>query len=191
MFIRRFFYLQNFKLMETQRFYLREITNSDIDNVFKGLSNPAITRYYDVHFDTLEATKEQMNWYADLKKNGTGLWWAVIDKSTDQFCGAGGYNGLEKTHQKAEIGFWLLQDFWGKGIMKEVMPKLFELGFNDLNLNRIEGFVINENAKCKRAIEKINFKHEGTMRESEIKNGQKISVDIYAILKSDWLKVNV
>ncbi|MTI29959.1 GNAT family N-acetyltransferase, partial [Xanthovirga aplysinae] len=169
-----------------KNYILKEIISSDIENIHRGLSNPNITKYYDVHFPTLEATKEQMEWYEDLKNSGTGVWWSIYDKEENQFCGAGGFNGLDKKHKKAEIGFWLLQEFWGKGIMKAVMPKLFEIGFTELNLNRIEGYVVSQNIKCKNALEKINFSYEGTMRESEIKNGEKISVDFYSILKSEW-----
>jgi len=80
----------------------------------------------------------------------------------------------------------LLKDFWGKGIMTEVMPRLFDYGFNELNLNRIEGFVVHENSKCKSALEKINFTYEGTLRDSEIKDNELISVDVYSILKREW-----
>ena len=166
----------------TTRFDLREITQEDIAHIHKGLSNPEVTRYYAVHFPTLEATQEQMDWYADLKKNETGIWWGVIDKESGAFCGAGGYNDLDKANRKAEIGFWLLPEYWGKGIMKEVMPTLFRQGFEVLNLHRIEGFVDSDNEKCKRALEKINFKYEGTMHDCEFKNGAFVSVDIYALL---------
>lgn len=172
--------------METENYILKEIESSDIEKIHKGLSNPEITRYYDVHFPTIEDTKEQMEWYRNLKIEGTGIWWGIYDKQNNEFCGAGGFNGLDKQHKKAEIGLWLLKEFWGKGILKEVMPKLFEQGFTELKLNRIEGFVVSENIKCKSALEKINFRYEGTMRECEIKNGEKIDVDFYSILKSEW-----
>ncbi|BDD12591.1 N-acetyltransferase (plasmid) [Fulvitalea axinellae] len=175
--------------METRNYILKEIRPSDINNIHKGLSDPEITKYYDVHFPTLEETEEQMEWYRNLKKEGTGIWWGIYDKKDDQFCGAGGFNSLDKQHRKAEIGLWLLKEYWGRGILKEIMPKLFEYGFEELDLNRIEGFVVNDNMKCKNALEKINFKYEGTMRESEIKNGQKIDVDFYSILRSEWLLV--
>ncbi|WP_108868995.1 GNAT family N-acetyltransferase [Aquimarina aquimarini] len=172
--------------MKTENYFLKEIESSDIDNIYKGLSNPNITRFYDVHFPTLEATKEQMEWYKELKENGTGVWWGIYNQKDRQFCGAGGFNSLDKEHKKAEIGFWLLQEFWGKGIMKEVMPRLFEEGFTKLDLNRIEGYVVSDNEKCKNGLEKINFTYEGTMRECEIKNGKTINVDLYSILKSEW-----
>ncbi len=172
--------------MQTKNYILKEIQASDIENIHRGLSDPEITRFYDVHYPTLEATKEQMEWYDSLKKNETGIWWGVYDLEKNRFCGAGGFNSWEKQHKKAEIGFWLLKEFWGKGIMKEVMPKLFETGFTTLGLNRIEGYVVSDNTKCKNALEKINFTYEGTMRECEVKNGENISVDIYSILKSEW-----
>lgn len=174
-------------MKRTTNYYLKELESSDIEYIYKGLSNPEITKYYDVHFPTLEATKVQMEWYRNLKKDGTGIWWGIYDQTDDQFCGAGGFNDIEKRHGKAEIGFWLLTEYWGKGLLKEVMPKLFEIGFSKLNLNRIEGFVLADNEKCKNALKKINFTYEGTMRESEIKNGKKIDIAIYAILKRDWM----
>ncbi len=171
--------------MKTEKYYLKEIEQKDIQNIFSGLSDPEITQFYDVHFPTLEATQEQMDWYQNLKTTGTGIWWGIYGKDDQKFRGACGFNGLEKEHCKAEIGMWLLKEFWGQGILKEVMPKVFDLGFGELGLNRIEGYVVTDNRKCKSALEKVNFKYEGTMRECEIKDGKKISVDIYSILKKD------
>lgn len=65
--------------------------------------------------------------------------------------------------------------------MQEAMPLVCKQGFNILNLHRIEGFVDTQNTRCKTAIEKLGFILEGTMRDSEIKNGKFISVDIYAL----------
>ena len=172
--------------MKVKKYILKEIEDSDINKIHKGLSDPDVTKYYAVHFSTLEETKEQMEWYSNLKKSGTGLWWGIYDESDNQFCGAGGFNDLDKQNKKAEIGLWLYKEYWGKGILKKVMPQLFEKEFTDLGLNRIEGFVVSDNQKCKTALEKINFTLEETMRESEMKDGQKISVDIYSILKSEW-----
>jgi len=172
--------------MEDNSYYLKKIQSTDIHNIHKGLSDPEITRYYDVHFDTLEETQVQMDWYASLIKDGTGIWWGIYEESTGAFCGAAGYNALERAHQKAEVGLWLLKEFWGRGILKAIMPKVFEKGFLDLGLNRIEGYVVSENEKCKSALAKINFTYEGTMREYEFKDGIAINVDIYAIIKKDW-----
>lgn len=169
-------------ILTTQRLLLRPVISSDIENIYKGLSHPKVIKYYGVSFHSLEATQEQMDWYADLQKNGTGFWWAVCSPDNQVFYGAGGLNDISQEHRKGEIGFWLLPDFWGKGIMSEAMPLICNYAFEKMGLHRIEGFVDSENKNCKRAIIKLGFVHEGTMRECEIKDGQWVSVDIYAKL---------
>lgn len=172
-----------FPIIKTERLLMRQFIESDIDNVFKGLSDPDIIKYYGISFDSLEATKEQMNWFSNLEKEESGIWWAICSLDNKIFYGAGGLNSLIKEYKKAEIGFWLLTDFWRKGIMKEAMPLICNYGFESLKLHRIEGFVDSENINCKSAMNKLNFQHEGTMRDCEIKDGRFISLDIYAKIK--------
>ena len=176
---------EEFPEIKTERLLFRQFVDSDLENVFKGLSHPDIIKYYGVSYDSLEATKAQMKFFKDLEKNETGIWWAVCSSDNKVFYGAGGLNSLSKEHKKAEIGFWLMPDFWGKGIMKEALPLICDYGFNHLGLHRIEGIVETENSICKNAMDKLDFKLEGTMRDCEIKNGKHISLDIYAKLKTD------
>jgi [ribosomal protein S5]-alanine N-acetyltransferase len=173
----------DFPILRTDRLLLRQFTDSDLENVFKGLSHPDIIRYYGVSYQSLEATKAQMKFFADLEKEGTGTWWAVCSLDNKTFYGGGGLNSFNREHKKAEVGFWLLSDHWGKGIMTEAMPLICAYGFNEMGIHRIEGIVETENTLCKKAMLKLNFHHEGTMRECEVKNGKFISLDIYAKFK--------
>jgi ribosomal-protein-alanine N-acetyltransferase len=172
----------SFPTIKTERLLLRQFVESDLENVFKGLSHPDIIKYYGVSFNTLEATKEQMTFFKNLENDGTGIWWAIVSADQEIFYGAGGLCDLSRVHQKAEIGFWLFPEFWGKGIMSEAMPLICNYGFEKLGLHRIEGFVDPENVNCKKAMAKLDFQHEGTMEDCEIKNGKFISIDIYAKL---------
>ena len=167
---------KNFPTIKTNRLLLREITDLDLENIFKGLSNPAVIQYYGISFNSLEATKEQLIWFADQKQQ----WWAICALDNKTFYGAGGLNSIDKKEGKAEIGLWLLPEFWGKGILKEVLPIITNYGFEKLKLNRIEGFVETDNLNCKNAMAKLDFVNEGTMKDCEIKNGKLISVDVYA-----------
>lgn len=162
--------------IKTDRFLLREITNTDKENIFSGLSNPAVIQFYGISFDSLEATEEQMIWFADKKQ----AWWAICSLDNQTFYGAAGLNDIDHEKHTAEIGLWLLPNFWGMGIMSEVLPIIANYGLNELQLDRIEGFVESDNLKCKKAMAKLDFKNEGTMKDCEIKNGKLISVDVYA-----------
>ncbi|OXA75934.1 ribosomal-protein-alanine N-acetyltransferase [Flavobacterium aquidurense] len=174
-----------FPTLNTERLLLRQIKQEDIQSIYCGLSNPELVKYYGISFDSLESTEEQMIWYRNLEQNETGIWWAICSPDNTIFYGAGGFNNLNKELKKAEIGFWLLPEFWKNGFMQEAFPIICNYGFEKLKLNRIEGFVESENKNCKKAIEKMNFKLEGTMRECEIKNGEYINVAIYSKLKKD------
>ncbi len=174
-----------FPLLKTEQLILRQITVDDLENIFKGLSHPKVIQFYGISYDSLEATKEQLIWYRNLESNGTGIWWAVCSKDGNNFYGAGGLNDLDTKHQKAEIGLWLLPEYWGKGIMIEVMPLICNYGFEILGLHRIEGFVDTKNQKCKKGLAKLNFKYEGTMIDCEINNGNFISLDMYALINKE------
>jgi [ribosomal protein S5]-alanine N-acetyltransferase len=166
--------------IQTNRLLLRQIVDSDLGNVFKGLSHPDVIKHYGISFESIVDTREQMDWFENLIKTGTGIWWAVCSSDNKTFYGAGGLNNLSLEHRKAELGFWLLPEFWGQGIMKEALPAICNYAFEQMNLHRLEGFVETENINCKRAIEKLGFRYEGTMADCEIKNGRFISLDIYA-----------
>lgn len=174
----------DFPIIKTERLLLRQFIASDLENVYKGLSDPEIIKYYGVSYKTLEDTKAQMQFFVDLEKEGTGIWWAVCSLDNKTFYGAGGLNSLNKVHKKAEIGFWLLTEFWGQGIMTEVMPIICNYGFDNLELHRIEGLVETDNLTCKKAMKKLDFKLEGTMKDCEVKNGKFISLEIYAKFKN-------
>jgi ribosomal-protein-alanine N-acetyltransferase len=172
----------NFPVLKSHRLLLRKIEASDLKNIYEGLSNPDVIKYYGISFNSLESAKEQMKWFSDLEKKETGIWWAICSVKNQNFLGAGGLNNIQHPHKKAEIGFWLLPEFWGNGLMTEALPLICDYGFNKLGLHRIEGFVEPENQNCKKALSKLNFRHEGTMKDCEIKNGRFISLDIYAAL---------
>lgn len=174
-----------FPIFKTDRLLLRQFSENDLENVFNGLSHPDVIRYYGVSYETLEAATVQMKWFKELETSSTGIWWAVCSQDNSVFYGAGGLNNMSKEHKKAEVGFWLLPDFWNMGIMSEAMPLICSYAFDHLSLHRIEGFVETENINCKNALEKLNFLLEGTMRECEIKNGSFISLDIYAMFSTE------
>jgi len=171
-------------ILKSKRFLIRPIEDSDIDYVFKGLSHPDVIKHYGVSYHTLEATKEQMEFYRNLLETETGMFWVVCSLDNQTFHGVGGFNNLSKEHRKAEVGFWLLPESWGQGIMNETIPVMCDYVFEQLKLHRIEGFVETDNQACINAIEKLGFTYEGTMKECEVKNDKLISLAIYARFKN-------
>lgn len=181
---------QVFDEMESDRLRLRRILSEDLPNIYKGLSDPKVIKFYGVSYDTLEKTKEQMTWFEDIYKMETGIWWAVVSKETGKFYGGVGFNDWDHKHKRAEIGVWLLPEFWGKGFMTEVMTVAMGYGFNKMKLHRIEAYVRIENTACKGGLKKLNFTYEGTIRDGEIKDDEFISYETHSILKHEYKPFN-
>ncbi len=173
---------KQFPEMTTNRFLLRRIAATDIENIFKGLSHPDVIRYYGISYTSLAATQAQMDWYNQLESTGTGIWWAIVSPGDNLFFGAAGLSSLHAQHKKAELGLWLLPGYWGQGIMPEVILFICRYAFEQLGLHRIEALVETENTNCKAVMRKLGFTYEGCMRDCEIKDGKFISLEIYALL---------
>lgn len=155
---------------------LREMQDDDIQHIFRGLSHPEVIQYYGVSFATLEETLEQMDWYRKLKETGTGIWWKILtDKN--EFVGACGFNNMEK--DKAEIGFWILPEFWKEGYAFRSVTYILNYGFTVLNLKKIEAFVDSRNEACIRFMDKLEFVFVKCIPEYEIKDGNPIDLNYY------------
>lgn len=168
--------------IKTNNLLLRPLKESDIHHVLEGLSHPDVIRYYAVSFFSLEETKVQMEWYANIEKEQTGKWWAICDHGDEFFYGAIGLNDIHPQHRRAEIGFWLLPTFWGKGYIPEAASFICRHAFEEMNIHRIYAYVEPENKNSKSVLQKLQFEYEGTMKECELKNGKWIDLDIYSLL---------
>ncbi len=178
-----FFFM--FPELHTERFILKQILPSDQSFIFKGLSDPHVIHYYGVSYATFEETKSQMDFYDGLWREKTGIWWKIVDRGTGEPLGACGMNYYNAVHQKAEIGYWLLQRYWRKGIMPEVIPVMMKHLFTHWKLHRLEAIIEDGNETSWRLAEKLGFTFEGRLRESEIKNGKRINLLMYSFLATD------
>ncbi len=169
-----------FPVLNTKRLLLRQIIKNDQENVFLGLSHPEVIRYYGVSYTSLQSTGEQMKWYSNLEKSKSGIWWAIASRDGKNFYGAIGLYQISKEHRKAELGYWLLPEFWGLGYLQEAAARVLEYAFIVRDLHRIEAFVETGNSASAKSLEKLQFEQEGRMKDSEMKNGKFISVDIFA-----------
>ncbi len=87
--------------------------------------------------------------------------------------------------KSAELGYWLGEPFWNKGIMSKAIPAIRDFGLNALNLERIHAGVYEYNEASMRVLEKSGFVKEGIARNAVVKNNRLVNEHIYSILKSD------
>ncbi len=87
--------------------------------------------------------------------------------------------------QTAELGYYISEEYWGRGIMTEAVRQICEYVFSKSDIIRIyaEPFAYNI-ASC-RVLEKAGFQYEGTLRSNAVKNGKVIDMKMYSLLKKE------
>lgn len=85
--------------------------------------------------------------------------------------------------QTAELGYYIAEKYWGKGIMTEAVIQTCEYVFEKSDIIRIYAEPFAYNAASCRVLEKAGFQYEGTLRSNAVKNGKVIDMKMYALLK--------
>ncbi len=83
----------------------------------------------------------------------------------------------------AEIGYWLGEEFWGRGIVSEAVVAVTEWAFDEFNLSRIFAGVLEWNKPSMRVLEKAGYHLEARLHNAVIKEDRMMDEFIYAILR--------
>ncbi len=86
----------------------------------------------------------------------------------------------------AEIGYWLGENFWGRGITTAALRAVTRYAFENFDLCRLYASVFEWNRASCRVLEKAGYFCEGTMKQSAIKDGRTIDQFLYAITRGDF-----
>ena len=150
----------------------RALSNKKIlDNLRDGLPYPY----------TVQDAREYITAMLSADRDNT---FAFAITADGQVIGSIGVFRGENIHrQTAEMGYYIAEDYWGRGIMTSVVRQTCEYVFAHSDILRIfaEPFAYNT-ASC-RVLEKAGFQFEGLMRNNAVKNGQVIDMKLYALVR--------
>jgi RimJ/RimL family protein N-acetyltransferase len=85
--------------------------------------------------------------------------------------------------KNAELGYWLGEPFWGKGIISKAIPQMVEYGFKNFDITRIYARPFGTNKASQKVLEKSGFKLEAKFEKSLFKNGEFLDELVYAVRK--------
>ncbi|MFN4215538.1 GNAT family N-acetyltransferase [Exiguobacterium sp.] len=103
-----------------------------------------------------------------------------------KLAGTIGFNDIDRGIKCGTIGYWLGQNFQGKGIMSQALETLIEYGFRDLGFNKIEIRVATGNRKSQALPERLGFKQEGVLRDAEWLYDRYVDHVVYGLLRAEW-----
>jgi ribosomal-protein-serine acetyltransferase len=103
----------------------------------------------------------------------------------EALAGIASYHPIDKANKRVALGYWLGEDFQGKGLMTKAVGFLVSNGFRSLGLNRIEIFCATLNKPSQAIPERLHFKKEGTLRSAEVVGDRVYDHFVYSIIKSE------
>ena len=172
-----------FQNLESQRLLLRQINVDDVNEVFQLRSNPQTMQYIPRPLaTTTEEALYHIKMIQDKIETNEGINWAVTLKGDNKLIGIVGHYRIKWEHFRSEIGYMILPEYNGKGIVTEVVGLLLDYGFNTMNMHSIEAVIDPRNTASRRVLEKNGFVKEAHFKEHEFYNGAFIDSEVYSIL---------
>lgn len=174
-----------FKNLESERLLLRQITTEDINEIFALRSNPETMKYIPRPLvTTMEQAMEHIKMIQDKIETNEGINWAITLKSDPKMIGIIGHYRIRWEHFRSEIGYMLLPEYHGKGIITEAIQLMIDFGFNEMNMHSLEAIIDPKNTASARVLEKNNFLKEAHLIENEYYDGKFLDTVIYSLLKT-------
>ena len=177
---------KSFPEFESERLLFRKFLLSDAKDLLFIRSNDAVMKYLDIaRFESIADAEKMIQTVSESYDKETGINWGIVEKHSKNFIGYFGFWRMIPEHCRAEIGYALKPEYWGRGYMYETINRMVRFGFKNMNLHSIEANVNPDNDKSKKVLEKIGFKKEAYFRENYLFNNRFLDSIIYSLLEKD------
>jgi RimJ/RimL family protein N-acetyltransferase len=174
--------------IRTARLELRPLREADVAPLFEIHSDPEAMRYWDASIwkdderGRAMVARDLALTTKDYLRLGIGL------AASGKLLGTCALWGINAQSRRAEIGFILGSQGWGRGYMHEALSALLDYAFTELNLNRVEADTDPRNERSARLLDRLKFSKEGLFRERCIVDGEVSDAAMYGLLRREWIQ---
>ena len=171
--------------LDGDRCALRRWAKSDVSSLVQHANNLNVARHLRDRFPHpyTRAHASAFLTHAIAGEPPTNLAIVVNDEAAG---GIGYVRGSDVERYSAEIGYWLGEEFWGRGIATEALRMLTHQLFADGQLLRLFALPLADNLASIRVLEKAGYELEGLLRASCVKYGERRDQLLYARINPDW-----
>ena len=169
--------------LKTQRLHLRQLKKEDANEIFILRSDESVNKFLDRQkAKTIEDALQHIDKINTGIKNNENIQWAITLKDNPVLIGTISLWNIVKEKDCAEIGYELLPQFQGKGIMQEALSKVLVYVFENLNFKTIEAWLRADNLRSIKLLEKNNFRRDFDA-ENKIDKIENANMLIYSLKK--------
>ena len=163
-------------------FKLRPWNENDIESLTKYANNLNVAKNLTDAFPhpyTIADAKRFIEY--SLKDNPIHFF--AIEVNSEAVGGIGIHPQTDVHKKNAELGYWLAEEFWGKGIVSGAVKEMVEFAFNTYDIDRVFARPFGSNIASQKVLEKSGFILEGRFEKTIFKNGEYLDELVYAIRK--------
>ena len=162
-------------------FLIREWRRGDEESLVRHANNPNVSRHLREIFPYPYTADEATRWimHASSKIPTTDFAIVVGGKAAG---GIGFFQLGDVARRSVDIGYWLGEAHWGKGIMTDVLRAMSDHIFANFDVCRIQTIVFESNLTSIRVLEKAGYSYEGRQRRAVTKNGITMDALMYALV---------
>ena len=106
----------------------------------------------------------------------------------DRIVGMLSMHRIDWSNRLSSFGYWLAQDFQGRGLITKSCSTLLDYSFNGMGLNRVDIRCAPENSRSRAIPQRLGFSEEGVLRQAEWLYDHFVDHVVYSMLREDWLK---
>lgn len=103
-----------------------------------------------------------------------------------EIVGVVGFHAVDRVNRSAGLGYWLAESAQGKGTMAKVVGEVLDHAFDEWGLHRVEIHCAPENHRSRRIPERLGFREEALLRETELVGGRYLDSVVYGMLAEEW-----
>jgi len=173
-------------LMSGQRCVLRRWRGKDLAALVRHADNINVSRYLRDRFPYPYTRKDGRGFLAMAGGAGADDTRLAIDVDGEAVGGIGVIVGTDVERFSAEVGYWLGEPFWNRGIGTEALAMFSEDLFSRLNLLRLFAVAAAPNVASLRVLEKAGYQKEGVMRCAAVKFGVPNDQLLFARINPHW-----
>jgi ribosomal-protein-alanine N-acetyltransferase len=164
------------------QFTLRPWHENDLDSLVENANNFDIARFMTDGFPH-PYTADKGKAFIAFATQDNPVHIFAIDVDGKAVGGIGIHPQTDIMRKNAELGYWLGQKYWGKGIISAAIPQIVDFAFQTYDLTRIYARPFGTNIASQKVLEKAGFVLEARIEQNIFKNNEFLDELIYAYRK--------
>ncbi len=167
---------------------LRPWRQADAPSLVKYANNPNVARQLRDRFPHPYTAADARQFIQSVAQARPTMTFAIV--VGDEAVGGTGFApGADVERYSAEVGYWLAEPFWGRGIAAEAVVLISAYAFDSCNMLRLFALPFADNAQSIRVLEKAGYTREAILRASSVKHGAARDQALYALINPAWTGV--